>query len=207
MTEQNRIFHRHPCWRIFCCRRSMCIAVQVHSRSVWLQLHIYRPQTKIRKGNVITHVCQSFLFTGAGVSAYCHGGVCHTHSPWTDTPSQDRHPPSWADTPSLGRPPPWSDTPWTGNPLADTPAQCMLGYTPPAQCMLGYTPPLPSTCWDTVNKRAVRIPPECILVSEQIHTVVINWNNFSDIFFCTDLIQFKVLTTLPIKFKGFLDTN
>ena len=34
---------------------------------------------------------------------------------------------------------------------------------PPAQCMLGYTPP-PSACWDTVNKRAVRIPLECILV-------------------------------------------
>ena len=64
--------------------------------------------------------------------------------------------------------PPWADTP---------PAPCMLGYTPPAQCMLGYTPPCPvhagintpppppSTCWDTVNKRAVRIPLECILVN------------------------------------------
>ena len=47
---------------------------------------------------------------------------------------------------------------------------CMLGYTPPgqtppAQCMLGYTPaPLCSACWDTVNRRAVRIPLECILV-------------------------------------------
>ena len=35
--------------------------------------------------------------------------------------------------------------------------------TPPAQCMLGYTP-LPSTCWDMVNKRAVRIPLGCFLV-------------------------------------------
>ena len=25
-------------------------------------------------------------------------------------------------------------------PQADTPAQCMLGYSPPAKCMLGYTP-------------------------------------------------------------------
>ena len=41
----------------------------------------------------------------------------------------------------------------------------MLGYapTPPTQCMLGYTP-LPSACWDAVNKRAVRILLECILV-------------------------------------------
>ena len=35
---------------------------------------------------------------------------------------------------------------------------------PPAQCMLGYTHPLRSACWDTVNKRAVLIPLECILV-------------------------------------------
>ena len=43
---------------------------------------------------------------------------------------------------------------------ADTPIQCMLGYThplpsagwdthPPAQCRLGYTHPLPSAGWDT----------------------------------------------------------
>ena len=35
---------------------------------------------------------------------------------------------------------------------------------PPDQCMLGYTPPLLSACWDTVNKRAVRILLECILI-------------------------------------------
>ena len=35
---------------------------------------------------------------------------------------------------------------------------------PPAQCMLEYTHPLHSACWDKVNKQAVRIPLECILV-------------------------------------------
>ena len=62
----------------------------------------------------------------------------------------------------------------SGTPLGRHP-QCMLGYTPSTQCMLGYTPPypvhagihttLPSACWDMVNKRAVRILLECILVS------------------------------------------
>ena len=104
--------------------------------------------------------------------------------PWADTP--------WADTP-LGRHPPGQTPPRQTPPgihlQADTPlgrhphypvhggihplcpvhggiqppAQCMVGYTPSAQCMVGYSPP-PSACWDTVNKRVVRIPLECILV-------------------------------------------
>ena len=45
----------------------------------------------------------------------------------------------------------------------------IYGQTPgwadiPTQCMLGYTPPLPSAWWDTIKKRAVRIPLEFILV-------------------------------------------
>ena len=43
----------------------------------------------------------------------------------------------------------WADTPW-----ADTPS----GRHPRA------VTPLPSACWNTINKRAVRIPLECILV-------------------------------------------
>ena len=39
----------------------------------------------------------------------------------------------------------WAGTPWAG--------------TPPAGTLLG------NACWDTVNKRAVRILLECILVS------------------------------------------
>ena len=37
--------------------------------------------------------------------------------------------------------------------------------SPPSRHPPGHTPPPPSSaCWDTVNKRAVRIPLECILV-------------------------------------------
>ena len=51
---------------------------------------------------------------------------------------------------------------------------CMLGYTPPRdqrqtpprQTPPGRHPPH-SACWDTVNKRAVRIPLECILVLDE----------------------------------------
>ena len=65
-------------------------------------------------------------------------------------------------TPRPGQTPP-GQTP----PGRHPPGQCMLGYIPPAQCMLGWdthTPSLPSACSDTVNKRAVRIPLQCILV-------------------------------------------
>ena len=90
------------------------------------------------------------MFLHLSVSHSDHG-VCVCHTP------PGRHPP-------LGRHPPWADTPQGRHP----PAQCMLGYTPPAQYMLGYTPPLCSACWDTVNKRAVRILLECILVFNAI---------------------------------------
>ena len=54
--------------------------------------------------------------------------------------------------------------------------QCILGYTPWADTP-GQTPPWADTplgrppgqiCWGTVNKRAVRILLECILVSNRI---------------------------------------
>ena len=56
-------------------------------------------------------------------------------------------------------------------------SHCMLGYPPRQTPPLWPTPPqadtpipwadtpLCSVCWDTVNKRAVRIPVECILVT------------------------------------------
>ena len=46
-------------------------------------------------------------------------------------------------------PPPWQTSPW---------------QTHPCQVHAGIHPSLCSTCWDTVNKRAVRILLECILV-------------------------------------------
>ena len=78
--------------------------------------------------------------------------VCPIASWDTHTPlgrhSPGRHPPSWA-----GRHPPRADPPL---------GRHSLGRQPP-----GHTPPPRSTCWDTVNKRAVRIPLECILVLYQ----------------------------------------
>ena len=44
---------------------------------------------------------------------------------------------------------------------------------PSAQCMLGYTPPS-SACWDTVNKRAVCILLECILVNGYIQVTLLD---------------------------------
>ena len=41
--------------------------------------------------------------------------------------------------------------------------QTSPGQIPPMHAGI-HTPPLPSGCWDTVNKRAVRILLECILV-------------------------------------------
>ena len=65
-------------------------------------------------------------------------------------------------TPPLGQYPPSGRHP-PGQTPPPIPVQYMLGYTHP-QCMLGSTT-LPSVCWDTVNKRAVRIALECILVT------------------------------------------
>ena len=81
--------------------------------------------------------------------------------PWADPPGRHtpgrhplgRHPPG--QTSPLGRHPPWADTPH---------AQTCWDTPTPAQCMLGYTPLLRRACWDTVNKRAVSILLECILV-------------------------------------------
>ena len=80
------------------------------------------------------------MFSQASV---CPGGVC-TIACW-DTHTHPGQTPFWQVHP-VGR---------------HTPPRQVH---PPAQCMLGYTSPLRSACWDTVNKRAVRIPLECILV-------------------------------------------
>ena len=76
--------------------------------------------TKLRQGNILTGICQSFCSHGGG-------GV----PPWPDAPRQT---PPWTDTPRQTSPHPVH----AGiHPLA----QCMPGYTPPTQYVLGYTPP------------------------------------------------------------------
>ena len=49
-------------------------------------------------------------------------------------------------------------------PQTDTSTQCMLGYNPLPSAYWDTYPPC-SACCDTVNKQAVRIPLECILVT------------------------------------------
>ena len=70
--------------------------------------HFYRPQMKLRKGNVFTPVCQSFCLQGRGCLPQCMLGY---------TPPLGRQPPSlWADIRRTdshpGRPPPGRHTPY-----------------------------------------------------------------------------------------------
>ena len=66
-------------------------------------------------------------------------------------------PPRQVQTPPGQVHPPGQLHPQAGTPLGR--------YTPQAGTPPGrYTPSHHSSCWDTVNKRAVRIPLECILV-------------------------------------------
>ena len=70
--------------------------------------HFYRPQTKVRKGNVFTRVCQEFCPQGVIPSMHwgrhppvSTGDVCipactGADTPWSDTPWSDTH---WSDTP------------------------------------------------------------------------------------------------------------
>ena len=99
--------------------------------------HFYRPQTKLRKGNVFTPVCQSFCSHGGGGSASVHAGI---HSPRLTPPGRHAPLPSacW-DTRPLGRHPP-----------ADTPRQTHpLGRHGPLLSACWDTRPLPSACWDS----------------------------------------------------------
>ena len=86
-----------------------------------LMVHDYRGETKLRKGNVFTSVCQEFCPQGGGVhprdqTPPCQGGV---YSPSVGPPGQThplgRHP--WADTPPSSRHPSLRQIPL---PQADT---------------------------------------------------------------------------------------
>ena len=74
--------------------------------------YYYRPQTKLRQGNVFTRVCREFC-PQRGVSGRQPPGQTPPGQtpPWTDTPCLGRHPP--------GQTPPWPDTtPWPDIPLS-----------------------------------------------------------------------------------------
>ena len=75
--------------------------------------YIYRPQTKLRKGNSFTPVCQSF----------CSRGICPSACwdtqppplPWADTAQADTHLGRY----HLGRHPPGQTLPWADTPPTD----------------------------------------------------------------------------------------
>ena len=125
------------------------------------------PATKLQKGNILTHVCQSYRSQGEGcvcLSA-CWAETLWTNIPQADTPMQTppgRHSQAdtpWADTPPGRNYPGQTPIPWADTPQADTTLTDTLGRHPP-----GQTHPLCSACWDMVNKRAVCILLECTLV-------------------------------------------
>ena len=103
---------------------------------VWCT-RFYRPQIKFAK----------VMFSQVSV----HSGGVSVSGPWGYLLHLlGRHP---MDTPSRQTPP--RQTP----PLGRHPSGKTNGQTPP-----GRHPPPGSACWNTVNKRAVHIPLECILV-------------------------------------------
>ena len=96
------------------------------------KLNNYRPQTKLRQGNVFTPVCHSV-----------HGwGGCMPDTPEQTQPGRHlpgRHPPGQTLLT------PWVDTPRQTPPLADNPLRHFPPFPgharihkPPGQCMLGY---------------------------------------------------------------------
>ena len=115
-------------------------------------LNLYRPQTKLLKGNVFTPVCQLLCSRGrcippcngqGGVSASWSGKCTY---PWEDTPGQTPH----------GQMLTWVDNPLDRHPLGRHP----LRQTPP--------PPTPGR---SLN-RAVHIVLECILVVSKYNVIM-----------------------------------
>ena len=90
-------------------------------------------------------------------------GVYHT------PPVQTRADTPQADTPP-GQAPQWVDTPLARHPLADP----LKAGTPPGRHPR-QTTPHSRVLWDTVNKWAVRIPLECVLVIDFIHFVKVSF--------------------------------
>ena len=76
-----------------------------------------------------------------------------------DTPPRQVHPQAGT--------PPWADTPGQVHPQGRNPLPSACWDTPPCAVHAGIHP-LCSACWDAVNKRAVRIPLECILVESSL---------------------------------------
>ena len=96
------------------------------------------------------------------------------HTPDRYTPGQVHprllHPP-WAGTPPAGTPP-HQVHPHQVHPLVHAGI-----HIPLHSAFWDTPPPLCRTCWDTVNKQAVRIPLECILVPLDICVYHYRWHS------------------------------
>ena len=135
----------------------------------------YRPQTRFGK----VMFSQVSVCPQGGVSAPLHAGIQtprQAQTPWqthppprAGTPPRQVHPlgrythgqihPLDRYIPSVVTPPGRYPPPGQVHPLGR--------HTSPPPCPVhAAIHPLCSACWDTVNKRAVYIPLECILVSE-----------------------------------------
>ena len=113
---------------------------------------IFTARKKVCEVYVFTPVCQSFCSHRGG------GEVPGQVPPGRYTaplpPGRSTPPPPGRYAPQQIQPP-WQ----VHTPSRYTPTPCQVH-------LLAGTHPLSSACWDTVNKRAVRIPMECILVSK-----------------------------------------
>ena len=137
--------------------------------------YIYRPQTKLRKGNVFTNVCQEFCPRQGVVylSACWDTHPLGRHPPWVDTP-KEKHP-SGAYTPRADAQSPWADTPPGRHP---PPGQTPLGQIPP-----GQTLPQEDTSSRRLLLRLVRILLQCILV--QLRILSKEMNSLFNVPICT----------------------
>ena len=113
------------------------------------------PATKLGQGNIFRSVYQEFCsqWGGGGVPGQVPTRQVH---PQAGTPPRQEHPPGQVHPPKAGTHPGQVHPPGRYTPLG---RYTLLGrYTP------WQVHPPNSACWDTVNKRAVRILLECILL-------------------------------------------
>ena len=168
-----------------------------HSHTVQLMQKLcfcYRPQKKLREGNVFTPLCQSFYSQGSlpdrdttqDRDPVDRDPLDRDHS-WTETPWTETTPgqrPTWTETPwteipgqrlldrdPLDRDHSWTETLWTeilsGQRIAWT--ETPLDRDPPwTEIPLDRDPPGQRPPWTETslysNERVVRIQLECILV-------------------------------------------
>ena len=100
------------------------------------------------------------------VSVCPQGGLPNCMLGYHPPGTRGRHPPG--QTPPSGQTPPGQTAPGPETDTPPPPGQTPLGkHAPSGQTTPLGRHPLHSACWDTVNKRAVRIPLECILVNTE----------------------------------------